>query len=127
MPRPSLLPVLAALCAVAFSLPACADEFPDGASPLTPDQVTETFSGKSFNVKVKDGTSWHFDFKTGGDFNFLWSKGARDTGVWKVEDSKLCTRGAKYIDPSCNEVRKVDGKILFKRDNGDIVEFVEAA
>jgi hypothetical protein len=102
-----------------------ADEFPEGATPMQPAQVTQTFAGKVFTVKLKDGTGWRFDFRTGGNFYFKHSKGPTDTGEWRVEDSKLCTKGRKFIDPSCNEVRFKDDHLLFKRDNGDVVEFVE--
>lgn len=92
---------------------------------LQPAQVTQQFAGKVFNVKLKDGSGWRFDFRPNGSFYFNHSAGASDSGDWKVEQSSLCTKGRKLIDASCNEVRIKDERILFKRDNGDIVEFVE--
>jgi hypothetical protein len=116
--------VLAALLAGACA-PAFAEDFPDGTAALQPAQVTEQFSGKVFNVKLRDGTGWRFDFRPNGSFYFNHSSGASDSGEWKVEQSSLCTKGRKLIDASCNEVRFKEDQVFLKRDNGDVVEFVQ--
>lgn len=121
----TLVKVLAAFLAMAcVSFASRAEEFPDGVAILTAQEVTSRVSGKVFTVKLKDGASWRIDYKANGYYFFNHSRGGTDTGEWKTEDGKLCHNGRK-AGPSCNEVRLKDDGLLLKRDNGDVVHYVE--
>ena len=113
--------------ALALALPLCAlaEEFPEGAAPVDPAQLAQHLGGKTFTVKLKDGNSWRVEYKSNGYFFFNHSLGASDTGQWRGEESKLCTKGLRLISASCNEVRMKDGALVLKRDNGDVIQFVE--
>ena len=104
---------------------ALADEFPDGASPLQSTELSQRLAGKVFTVQLKNGSGWRFEYKPNGYFFFNHSSGRTDSGDWKAEESKLCMKGRTLIDASCNEMRLQDGALLLKRDNGDVVQFVE--
>ena len=95
-------------------------EFPADATPLAEAAMQESFSGKTYNVKLVNGTSWKWQFKTDGYFYFNTSDGFSDSGKWSTKESKLCTEGRK-IGASCNEIRQQGVILHYKRDNGDIV------
>jgi hypothetical protein len=117
---------LAIVALVAFSgiQPASAEEFPDGATVLPTAEITQRFAGKIFTVKVRDNATWRIEYHANGYFFFNHSNGFSDTGEWNIQNGKLCSKGRK-INASCNEVRLKDDILLLKRDNGDVVQFVE--
>jgi hypothetical protein len=98
--------------------------FPDGASAATAAELQQRLADKTFNVKLGDGTSWHVEYKSGGAFALTTSSGFSDNGQWTAEDGKICAKGRK-IGSSCNEARMKDSAIFLKRDNGEVVQFVE--
>jgi hypothetical protein len=100
-----------------------AQGFPDGASSLPATELAQRFSGKTFNVKLADGGTWHVEYKADGSFSLAMNNGFKDTGDWRTEDGKICSKGRK-IGSSCNDVRINSDNIFLKRDSGEIVQFV---
>jgi hypothetical protein len=113
-----------ALCGVALAQSDNSKAFPDGASAATAAELQQRLADKTFNVKLGDGTSWHVEYKSSGSFVLTTSSGFSDNGQWTIEEGKICGKGRK-IGSSCNEARLKDGAIFLKRDNGDVVQFVE--
>lgn len=95
-------------------------EFPVDSVQLTEPAMQEAFAGKIYAVKLSNGTSWKWDFRSNGYFYFNTSDGFSDNGKWSVKETKLCTEGRR-INASCNEIRKLGDVLNYKRDNGDVV------
>ncbi|CAB3804513.1 hypothetical protein LMG28688_05996 [Paraburkholderia caffeinitolerans] len=99
--------------------------FPDDATTPNAATLQQRLTGKAFDIKLGDGSMWYVQYGDGGSFDFKSSKGFADHGDWKAEDGKICSKGSK-IPYSCNEVRMKGADLYLKRDNGEIVQFVEA-
>ncbi len=97
--------------------------FPDGATTPNADDIQKHLAGKTFDVKISDGSTWHVKYDAAGGFEFKSSKGFADHGDWKAEDGKVCSKGTK-IPYSCSDVRLSGDTLYLKRDNGEIVQFV---
>ena len=120
-----LLIAAAVCCSPAFAQTSAAQAFPDGAAVPNAGELRERLAGKLIHVKLANGGSWRLEYKANGYFYINTSGGFSDTGEWKVEDGKLCSKGRKIAD-NCNEVRLVGDALYLKRDNGEIVQFVTA-
>lgn len=100
-----------------------APAFPDDASAPSSADLQQRLAGKVFAVKLASGGSWRLEYKSNGYFFINTSAGFSDTGEWRVEDGKLCSKGRK-IFASCNEVRVKGDGLFLKRDSGEVVQFV---
>jgi hypothetical protein len=98
-------------------------EFPPDSTALAESAIQESFSGKTYTVKPSAGPTWRWQFRTNGNFFFNTSDGFSDSGKWSAKENKLCTEG-RMMGASCNEIRKKDAILYYKRDNGDIVEML---
>jgi hypothetical protein len=99
--------------------------FPDDATTPSAADIQQRLTGKAFDIKLGDGSMWHVQYGDGGAFDFKSSKGFADHGNWNAEDGKICSKGSK-IPYSCNDVRMKGADLYLKRDNGEVVQFVEA-
>lgn len=95
--------------------------FPADALTLSETAVRESFSGKTYNVKLANGSTWNWQFKSDGSFSISTSTGFNDAGKWTAKEGRLCTEGRR-MNAACNEVRQHGPILRFKRDNGEIVE-----
>ena len=114
---------LVALLIIAIASPAFSQSapttFPVESAPLAPAALQETLAGKTYTVKLVDGTSWRWQFNSNGYF-FFNSGNFSDTGKWNIKESALCSEGKK-IKASCNEIQQQGANLFLKRDNGDVV------
>lgn len=117
-----LLALLLIVPATAF---ADAAAFPDGCASPSAADIQQRLSGKAFDIKIADGSTWHVQYGNNGDYDFKSSKGFADHGNWQAEDGKVCSKGSK-MPYSCNEVRMKGTDVYLKRDNGEIIQFVES-
>lgn len=108
--------------AIAF---AQANGFPADVTTPSAADIQQHLSGKAFDIKLGDGSAWHVQYDTSGNYDFKSSKGFADHGDWQAQDGKVCSKGSK-IPYSCNDVRMKGNDMYLKRDNGEVVEFVEA-
>lgn len=115
--------VLALFVSVQAHAQSAPKDFPPDSTPLVETAIQENFSGKTFTVKPASGPTWKWQFKTDGYFFFNTSDGFSDSGKWNAKENKLCTEGRR-MGASCNEIRKKDAILYYKRDNGDIVEML---
>jgi len=99
--------------------------FPEGSNAPSASDIQQHLSGKAFDIKLADGTLWHVQYGSSGDFDFKSSKGFSDHGDWHAEDGKICSKGIK-IPYSCNDVRMKGDDLYLKRDNNEIIQFVES-
>ena len=99
--------------------------FPDGATTPSAADIQQRLTGKVFDIKVGDGSMWHVQYGEGGSYDFKSSKGFADHGDWKAEDGKICSKGSK-MPYSCNDVRMKGTDLYLKRDNGEVVQFVDS-
>ncbi|MEJ5999263.1 hypothetical protein [Paucibacter soli] len=102
---------------------ASAQEFPEQAQAPSAAELQRHMAGKTFEVKLADGGSWRVQYKANGYFYLNTSQGMNDSGDWRAEDGRLCSKGMK-IGSSCNEVRMAGEVLLLKRDSGEIVQFL---
>jgi hypothetical protein len=112
---------LACLGASAQTVPP--DSFPADALAPPAAELQKLVSGKVFAVKLANGNSWRLEYKANGYFFINTSSGFSDTGEWRTEDGKLCSKG-RNISGSCNETRTQGDALLLKRDSGEIVQLV---
>jgi hypothetical protein len=110
-----------------FALPmvlsiAVAQDFPQGSSAPTNEEIKKYLENRVLDAKIADGTSWRLEYKSSGYFFINTSRGFNSDGKWQVEDGKLCGQ-LKGRDRTCNEVRMHAGLLLYKRDNGEVVQF----
>ena len=99
--------------------------FPEGSSVPSASAIQQHLSGNAFDIKLADGTMWHVQYGTSGDYDFKSSKGFSDHGDWTAEDGKICSKGSKS-PYSCNDVRMKGDDLFLKRDSGEIIQFVES-
>lgn len=99
--------------------------FPEGSTAPTASEIQQRLAGKAFDINLADGTMWHVRYGNSGDYDFKSSKGFSDHGDWKADDGKVCSKGSK-IPYSCNDVRIKGDDIFLRRDNGEIIQFVES-
>jgi hypothetical protein len=100
-----------------------APSFPDDSVAPSSAEIAQRLAGKVMAVKLANGGSWRLEYKANGYFFINTNTGFSDTGEWKAEDGKLCSKGRK-IRESCNEVRIKGDAFFLKRDSGEIVQFV---
>lgn len=97
--------------------------FPEGTSTPKADELRVRLSGNVFSVKPFSGPNWRLQYKEGG-YYFVNVGSYSDTGDWKTEDGKLCSKGQKGA-ASCNEVRATPESIYLKRDSGEVILLVK--
>lgn len=97
--------------------------FPEGTSTPTAAELQARLSGNVFSVKPFSGADWRLQYKEGG-YYFVNVGSYSDSGTWKAEDGKLCSKGQKGAD-SCNEVRATPESIYLKRDSGEVIMLVK--
>lgn len=108
--------------ATVAAVPAPTPSAPSGStSILSADTIQQSFSGKTYIVKLANGSSWNWQFKADGTHVFNTSGGFSDAGKWSAKDGKLCTEGRK-MGASCNDIQAKGTSFLYKRDSGEIVE-----
>ena len=116
------------LCASIIFAATCAQAqgagFPDDATVPSADAIQQHLNGNAFDIKLADGSSWHVQYGKSGDYEFKSSKGFADHGDWKAEDGKICSKGTK-IPYSCSDVKMKGDLMYLKRDNGEVVQFVQ--
>jgi hypothetical protein len=100
---------------------AFAQEFPEGSSVPSNDEIKKYLEDRVHDTKIADGTTWRLEYKSNGYFFVNTSRGFNGDGKWQVEDEKLCGQ-LKGRDRGCNEVRMHKGFLLLKRDNGEIIQ-----
>lgn len=107
----------------AFAQSPMPTEFPIDAVATSADDLRGRISGKVFKVKLADGTTWRLEYKANGYAFVDTSRGFRDTGKWRVEDSKLCSDWQK-APSGCSETRIKGEAIYLKRiSNGEVIVF----
>ena len=112
-----------ALAAALGAAGARAQDFPAGVGTPTAAEIQQRLAGKSFDVKLANGTGWRLDYKDSGYFFMSTSTAYSDSGKWRTEDGRLCHEPRK-TNAGCNEVRIREAALLMKRDSGEIIEFL---
>lgn len=107
--------------ATAATAQTAVNQFPAEATVFSAQELQSSLEGKVYTVDLPNGDGWRFEFKAGGAYSFKTNRSAESNRKWSVQDSKLCTEGARLVS-SCNEVRKMGDVILLKRDSGEIVK-----
>ena len=108
----------------AFAQSPIPTEFPADAVPALADDLRTRISGNVFKVKLADGTTWRLEYKANGYAFVDTSRGFRDTGKWRVEDSKLCADWQK-APSGCSETRIKGEAIYLKRiSSGEVIAFL---
>ena len=95
-------------------------QFPDGASPLSTEALTQALAGKLFAAQPVSGPPWRLQYKDDG-YVYVNIGNFSDTGKWHAKDSSVCSEGRKF-PRSCNEVRVKDGGLFLKRDSGEVIK-----
>lgn len=122
----SLIAVLMVMSAsAAMAQTAGSTTFPEDSTQASASDIQQRLTGKTFDIKLADGSSWHVEYTSANAYDFHTNSGFSDHGEWKAEDGKVCSKGQK-IPYSCNEVRMKGDAIFLKRDNGEVIQFVEA-
>lgn len=88
---------------VLLSIHGCAsvgNSIPEGAVPLTTEEITRTFSGtmESYVGKDNPGVSATATFGAGGEYEASWAAGnqkGNSNGEWYAEDGKRCLKENK--------------------------------
>jgi hypothetical protein len=114
--------VLALCCVPAFAQPAMPTSFPEGAVAPAKDELQARLSGNVFKVKPFSGPDWRLEYKGNGYFFLNTGSGFSDSGQWKIDEGKLCSKGQKVS--GCNEVRATAEHLFLKRVSGEVVTMV---
>jgi len=113
-------------CAAFFPLcvlgqPAVPTTFPEGAVPVTAEQLRARVTDRAFGAQMTNGDSWRFEWKSNGYLFLNAGSGYSDSGKWRVEDGKICAE-MKKSGPACSEMRLVNDVLYMKRaSNGEVV------
>lgn len=110
------------ICLVLTQTASFAQDFPADASAPGSEEIKKYMESGVLGAALADGTTWRLEYKSSGHFFINTSRGLNTDGRWQAEEGKLCgtLRGR---DRTCNEVRMHKGALLYKRDNGEIVQF----
>ena len=105
--------------AFAWSL-AGAQTFPPDAPVPTAAEISAFVKDKTLYATRSDGVNVRFNYQGDGKFEVKFPR-TREFGTWRAEDGQLCVE-----DPmngkACNQVRIVDGKLLYRRNsNGEVL------
>lgn len=99
-----------------------AQSFPDDSTTPSNEEIKRYLESSVLTAAIADGTTWRLEYKSGGYFFINTSRGFNSDGKWQVEDGKLCGE-LRGRNRTCNEVRMHKGFLLYRRDNGEIVQF----
>ncbi len=116
--------ILFAALGIAISSNAFANEFPAGASTPNKEEVRSYLADKVFAVALANGQSWRLEFKSNGFFFVNTSSGFNGQGKWSPEDGKICAQ-LTGRDGSCQDTRMLAGVMHVKRDDGEIIRYVQ--
>ena len=117
--------VLALLPPAAYGQASLPTDFPPDSSAISADALRERMAGKVFRVKPADGTTWRLEYKESGYAFLDTSRGAKDTGKWSTQDSKLCHEWQR-VPSGCSDARMKDSVIYLKRStNGEVVALLQ--
>ncbi|NUZ05960.1 hypothetical protein [Piscinibacter koreensis] len=108
--------LLAALSAFGQAAPTA---FPDGATELAGDALTERLAGNTFDVTLANGDTWRLEYRRNGYYFVNASGGFNGSGRWKVDGSRLCSETPR--NASCNDVRLAGDRLYLKRDSGEVI------
>jgi hypothetical protein len=100
-----------------------AQDFPSGVTVPTTAEIRQRLTGKVFDVKLANGTSWRLEYESNGYFFIDTSTGYKDSGKWRSEDGKLCHEPSK-TKASCNDFRVSASSQFLKRNSGEIIQLV---
>lgn len=103
--------------------PVFAQDFPAGATLPSAAEIQKLLTASTLSAKLADGTVWRLEYKSNGYFFLNTNKGFNAKGDWKAEDGRLCGQ-LQGRPPACNDVRLHLGLLHYKRDTGEIVQFV---
>ncbi len=118
--RRSILFLLASAASCAFAQTALTS-FPEGAVPLTAEDLGKALTDKVFHVQPASGAPWRVQYNANG-YWFINAGSFADSGKWSVKDSTVCGEG-RQLKPACNEIRTKDGTLYLKRESGEVVKF----
>lgn len=96
-------------------------DFQDGAALLTEEELKAAVTGKVLTATDAKGTRWRLQFNANGYF-FINVGNFSDSGKWSVKDTTICTVPSR-IRAYCNHYRSKDGRLLMKRESGEIIQF----
>lgn len=114
--------LVAASALVLLSAAGYAQDFPEGAKAPNAAELKALMVDKVFDVKTARG-AWRYEVKSNGYFFLnIAANNYSDSGEWRTEDGRFCTKPQKTA-ASCNEMRVVGSGLFMKRDNGEIVQF----
>ncbi len=99
-----------------------AEEFADGATTPKAEEIRQFFVDKVYTTKYANGAMPRYDFRSSGTIYVNPSQGPSSSGIWSTRDGQICTeiRGASQ----CSDVRMLNGSMILRRANGEIVTFV---
>ena len=98
------------------------DFHPESTSP-TAAEIQKLLTASTLSAKLADGTSWRLEYKSNGYFFINTNKGFNGKGEWKAEDGRLCGQ-LQGRPAACNDIRLHLGTLHYKRDTGEILQFV---
>lgn len=100
-----------------------ADDFPTESTIPSAAEIQKYLTASTLSAKLGDGTTWRLEYKSNGYFFINTSKGFSSNGEWRTEDGRLCGQ-LQGRPASCNDIRIQMGVLLYKRDSGEILQFV---
>ena len=103
--------------------PNVASDFPSDLPKPSADVLKQKLSGKTFAVKLANGTSWRLEYKSNGYYFVNTSTGFNGSGTWQTADGQLCgqPRGDAM---TCNDVRERADGLVLKRQSGEVIVLV---
>lgn len=114
---------LASLTTASAQPAAVPTAFPEGATPLSSEDLRARLNDKVMWVRQADGNAWRLEFNARGHFFVNTSAGFAGKGEWSVEDGRLCSQMVSR-PRGCNEVRLHQDTLYLKRDTGEIIQYL---
>ena len=103
----------------AFAQTAITTIFPADSVPLSPEALKLRLMGNSFLADPASGAQLLIQYKE--SYAFVNSGNFSDSGIWSVQDSKVCVEWRK-LATNCSEIRTLGDVLLIKRvSNGEIM------
>jgi len=126
------LKLFLAIVPLVFVINGCASgggTIPEGAAPLSTEEIAETFSGvqESYRSRDNPAVSAKGTFREGGEFEGTWRAGSQSgqvVGEWYAEDGKRCLSttapGGGNADLECHQFYRTGAVLTSVNDDGSV-------
>lgn len=113
--------IAVAFCLVTSAANAQVPGFPVESTTPSVEEIRAHVADKKFSAVRQDGRGLRYEYKSDGTFHVMMGS-FTERGTWIAEPGRICVNDPKNGE-ACNEVRLLNGSMLYRRNsNGEVYE-----